>query len=99
VSEETEQTEQTEQTDGQTEQTDGQTNEPVRYQLRRAPKYLPFGVTGALLGVLAGLALALSNPVSGDYSERTIIGYFAAILGLVGALAGLGVAVLIERRR
>jgi hypothetical protein len=72
--------------------------EPAEYRLRRAPKYLPFGITGALLGVAVGLVLALAFPISGDYSERAIIGYFAAILALVGSLAGLGVAVLIERR-
>ena len=74
-------------------------DERVTYQLRRAPKYLPFGVTGALIGVVVGVVLALSFQAAGDYSMRTIVGYFAAILGLVGALAGLGIAVLIERRR
>ncbi len=29
---------------------------------------------------------------------QTIAGYFAAIFGLVGAVLGLGLAVLIERR-
>lgn len=78
---------------------DEQRPERAEYRLRRAPKYLPFGLTGAVLGVVVGLVLALSNPVNGDYSERAIIGYFAAILGLIGGLVGLGVAVLIERRR
>jgi hypothetical protein len=73
--------------------------DPAAYRLRRAPRYAPFGVTGALLGVVAGLVLALSFTAASNYSMRTIIGYFAAILGLVGALAGLGAAVLIERRR
>lgn len=73
--------------------------EPVRYELRRAPKYFSFGLTGAAIGAFAGLVLALAFPISGDYSERAIVGYFAAILGLIGVLTGLGVAVLIERRR
>jgi hypothetical protein len=55
--------------------------------------------TGALIGVIAGVILALSFTAASNYSMQTIAGYFAAILGLIGAVLGLGVAVLIERRR
>jgi hypothetical protein len=72
---------------------------PEEYRMRRAPKYLPFGLTGIVLGVVVGLLLAYSRPADGDYSQQTVAGYFAAILGLVGALLGFGVAILIERRR
>jgi hypothetical protein len=75
--------------------------EPARaaFRLRRAPRYRPFGLTGVLLGVVGGVVLALSFPAQADYSMQTIAGYFAAIFGLVGGLLGLGLAVLIERRR
>lgn len=72
---------------------------PVQLRMRRAPRYLPFGLSGALIGVIAGVVLALSFSATSDYSIRTIAGYFAAIFGLVGALTALGLAVLIERRR
>lgn len=72
---------------------------PARLRLRRAPRYRPFGVTGAVIGVVAGVILALSFTAASNYSMQTIAGYFAAILGLIGALIGLGIAVLIERRR
>ena len=72
---------------------------PVQLRLRRAPRYLPFGLTGALIGVIAGVVLALSFSATSDYSIQTIAGYFAAILGLIGALAALTLAVLLERRR
>lgn len=72
---------------------------PTQLRLRRAPRYRPFGITGAVLGVLAGVVLALSFTAASDYSMQTIVGYFAAIFGLIGAVVGLGVAVLIERRR
>jgi hypothetical protein len=72
---------------------------PAQLRLRRAPRYRRFGLTGVLAGVLTGVVLALSFTVASDYSIQTIAGYFAAILGLVGALLGLGLAVLIERRR
>ena len=50
------------------------------------------------IGAGPGLILALSFTAASNYSMQTIAGYFAAILGLVGALIGLGIAVLIERR-
>jgi hypothetical protein len=68
-------------------------------RLRRAPRYGPFGLTGALLGIVIGIGLALAHPAASNYSMQTIAGYFAASFGLIGAVLGLGVAVLIERRR
>jgi outer membrane biosynthesis protein TonB len=72
---------------------------PARLRMRRAPRYLPFGLTGAVIGVGAGVILALSFTAASNYSIQTITGYFAAILGLIGTVAGLGLAVLVERRR
>jgi hypothetical protein len=71
----------------------------TQLRLRRAPRYGAFGLTGMIFGVVAGVVLALSFTAASNYSMQTIAGYFAAIFGLVGALSGLGVAVLIERRR
>ncbi len=71
----------------------------TRLRLRRAPRYRSFGLTGTILGVVAGVVLALSFTAASNYSMQTIAGYFAAIFGLIGAVAGLGLAVLIERRR
>lgn len=71
---------------------------PREYAHRRAPRYRAFAITGAVIGVLAGLALALSRPAEADFSLRAIVGYFAAILGLGGALLGLALALLLERR-
>jgi hypothetical protein len=68
-------------------------------RLRRAPRYGSFGFSGVLVGIVSGLVLALSFPAASNYSTQTIAGYFAAIFGLIGAVLGLGVAVLIERRR
>ncbi len=73
--------------------------EPVRLRMRRAPKYTAFGLTGLGAGVVIGLAIALSHPAGGDYSEQTIAGYFAVGLGMLGGLLGLGAALLFERRR
>jgi hypothetical protein len=72
---------------------------PVTYRLRRAPRYRAFGLTGLVIGVILGAVLALSSPASGDYSAQTILGYFVAIFGLLGALLGCGAAVLLDRRK
>lgn len=72
---------------------------PAAYRLRRAPNYRSFGFTGVLIGVIAGAVLALSFQATGDYSERTILGYFIAIFGLLGALIGCGAAVVLDRRK
>jgi hypothetical protein len=74
-------------------------SEPTRFRMRRAPRYRAFGFTGVALGIAAGVILALSFKATSDYSIRTITGYFAAMFALVGGLIGLGLAVLIERRR
>ena len=66
---------------------------------RKAPRYRSFAVTGAVVGVLAGLVLGLVPPLVGEYTRQAIVGYFAVSLGLIGALLGLGVALLVERRR
>lgn len=71
---------------------------PRVLRMRRAPRYRAFGFTGTALGVLVGVVVALSFSATSDYSTRTIAGYFAAIFALFGAVVGLGLAVLIERR-
>lgn len=74
-------------------------SEPEFVRLRRAPRYRPFGLTGAGLGVLIGAVIALTGGGETDFSARALVGYFAATLGLIGALTGLGIAVALERRR
>jgi len=66
-------------------------------RLRRAPRYRAFVLTGVLLGLLIAVVATLSFPVTGDYSLRTVLGYVAAVLALVGGLLGAAVAVLVER--
>ena len=78
-----------------------QRDEPRRVVVtrRKAPRYRSFGLSGAVVGVAAGLAIGLLRPPQGDYTQQAIAGYFATALGLIGALAGLAVALLLERRR
>lgn len=74
-------------------------DEPRRLAVRRAPRYRVFVGTGVLLAVAAALVLALLTPPDARFSRFSVFGYLALSLGLVGALLGGLVAVLLERRR
>jgi hypothetical protein len=83
-------------------QDEGNGDQPRRVLVtrRKAPRYRSFALTGAAIGVIAGLLLGLVPPLHGqEYTRQAIVGYFTVSLGLIGALLGLGVALLAERRR
>jgi hypothetical protein len=62
----------------------------------RTPRYPVFVVTGAVLGLLAGVGLALFGGSSTAVGGSGVLGYFAAFGTLLGALVGGTVAVLAE---
>ena len=68
--------------------------------MRRAPRYRAFVATGAVLGVVAGVLVAVVL-AGGDsiFSMGTVVGYVGAIGLLLGALAGAAAAVLADRPR
>ena len=71
---------------------------PQPVTLRRAPRYRAFIGTGAAIGVILGVVLTGAFPDDGHFSTAAVTGYLAVSLALVGALAGAGAAVLLERR-
>jgi hypothetical protein len=68
-------------------------------RVRRAPRYGAFLGTGAVVGLLAALVGGLTGPGDPSVGRGPLVGYLALSLGLLGALLGGGVAVLIERFR
>ena len=62
----------------------------------RRPRYVPFLVTGAVVGLLVTVGLALSADDSVG-STRRLMFYLGILLGGLGALAGGAVAVWLER--
>jgi hypothetical protein len=62
----------------------------------RRPRYAAFLVTGAVVGLIATVVLALSAGESVDSTRRLML-YLGILLGGIGALAGGGVAVWLER--
>ncbi len=65
---------------------------------RRLPRYPAFLVSGAAVGLLAALLLALGPGAEVDDRAR-LLAYLGALLGGIGALLGGLVAVLIDVRR
>lgn len=57
-------------------------------EIRRAPKTLPFALTGALLGLLSAVLLYFAGGATD--SNRSILGLLLVALGLTGL--GLGIA-------
>lgn len=77
--------------------TDGSDARQVRAY--RTPRYSVFLLTGAVLGLLGGLAVALLGGSSTDPGSATaggILGYFVAFGTLLGALLAGTLAVLVE---
>ena len=56
-------------------------------------------ITAAGLGVAVAAVATIARPIAGDYSAGSVFGYLAVSLGLLGALVGGAVAVLVERPR
>lgn len=71
----------------------------------RPPRFLPFALTGAVVGFVLGALLAASNVftdpdplVPSDYSWSAGVGYLGFLGAGLFALLGLLVALLLDRR-
>jgi hypothetical protein len=65
--------------------------------VRRAPKFVPFLVIGALLGLIAAALVTVLGPGSADYDRSAVFGYFTALLAIPGVLLGGITALLLDR--
>ena len=73
--------------------------EPRYGRRRRAPRYGSFVFTGVVVGVVLAVIVSFGRPATGQFSQNSVVGYVAAIFGLVGALVGAVAAVLLDRRK
>ena len=64
--------------------------------IRRSPKYLPFLITGGVMGVIIGAGLGLSIPAEQRTAEP-VITYLIAYGAGLGAVVGIVAAVIVER--
>ncbi|MFD1506336.1 hypothetical protein FE374_16950 [Georgenia yuyongxinii] len=65
--------------------------------VRHAPRFGRFILLGVVLGALLSLALALLTPPS-DLARSDLFWLLFIGLGVTGGLAGLGVAIVLDRR-
>ena len=72
---------------------------PQLLRVRRHPRYLPFIITGAAVGVLVAVVSGLSGQAPQSTGRGALVGYLALLLGLLGGVVGAATAVLLDRRR
>ena len=68
---------------------------PEEVEIRRAPKVLPWALTGALFGMVIALELSLVAPESQD-SSYNVLGLLLVSLGSLGLGAGVAGAIVID---
>lgn len=65
-------------------------------KIRRSPKYVPFLITGGVIGAIIGTVLGLSIPAEQKTAEP-IITYLIAFIGGIGVVAGIVAALVVDR--
>lgn len=67
-------------------------------RVRRAPRVMPFLLTGAVIGALVGLFVSLDGGDGGNYTASSSTGYLVVLFGALGTLLG-GLAFVVADRR
>ena len=73
--------------------------QPRRLPVRRHPRYGAFLLTGGVVGLVVAVVAGLAGSPDPGQSRGPLIGYLAVLLGLLGALLGGVVALVLDRRR
>lgn len=66
--------------------------------VRRAPKYVPFLMLGALVGVAVAAVVAYVLPGDESFDRGAVFGFFLIIFGAAGAILGAVAALVLDRR-
>lgn len=66
--------------------------------VRRAPKYVPFLVLGALVGVAAAAVVAYAVPGDATFDPGAVFGFFLVMFAACGAILGAALALVLDRR-
>jgi hypothetical protein len=65
--------------------------------VRRAPKYVPFLILGALVGIAVAAFLAFGIPGDENWDPSAVFGFFLVLCGAGGAILGAIAALLLDR--
>lgn len=65
--------------------------------VRRAPKYVPFLILGALVGAAAAAFVAYGLPGDESFEPGSVFGFFLVMFGAGGAVLGAIVALVLDR--
>ncbi|OMH27760.1 hypothetical protein BKD30_02665 [Tersicoccus phoenicis] len=66
--------------------------------VRRAPRFTPFLLGGAVLGFVVAGVLVFARPEDPQYTPAAAFGFFAMIFGVVGVGAGALLVLGLDRR-
>lgn len=66
--------------------------------IRRAPRYVPFLIVGALVGVVAAAVVAYAMPGDATFDPGAVFGFFLVMFAAAGALLGALLALILDRR-
>ncbi|HJW00427.1 MAG TPA: hypothetical protein VJ617_15155 [Arthrobacter sp.] len=66
--------------------------------VRRAPKYVPFLILGALVGVAVAAVVAYGLPGDESFDRGSVFGFFLVMFGAGGAILGAVAALILDRR-
>ena len=66
--------------------------------VRRAPKYVPFLILGALVGSAAAALVAYGLPGSTSFDAGSVFGFFLVLFAGGGAILGAVLALVLDRR-
>lgn len=68
---------------------------PEEVEIRKAPKVLPWALTGAVFGMIVALVLSLVAPES-EASDYNVLGLLLVSLGSLGLGVGIAFAVIVD---
>jgi uncharacterized membrane protein len=68
---------------------------PEEVEIRKAPKVLPWALTGAVFGMVVALVLSFVAPES-EASNYNVLGLLLVSLGSLGLGVGIAFAVIID---
>ena len=81
-----------------TSQPETTAGEPRKLKVRRAPKYVPFMIAGALAAVVTAAIFTSVAPPSEEFETSAIFGFFTVLLLIPGVILGSIAALILDRR-